>query len=33
MENAHPGVKKHARFHAMSNNNNGVTNAINQMLG
>lgn len=33
MENAHPEVKKHARFLALSNNNNGVTNAINQILG
>lgn len=32
MENAHPEVKKHARFHALSNNNSGVTHAINQIL-
>ena len=32
MENAHPDVKKHARFHAQSNNNNGVIQAIKQIL-
>lgn len=32
MENAHPDVKKHARFNAQSNNNNGVIQAINKIL-
>ncbi|MGB5445456.1 MAG: Cof-type HAD-IIB family hydrolase [Psychromonas sp.] len=32
MENAHPEVKKHARFHAPSNNNDGVIQIIRQIL-
>ena len=32
MENAHPDVKKHARFTAPSNNNNGVIQVIKQIL-
>ena len=32
MENAHPEVKKHARFSARSNNDNGVIQAIKQIL-
>ena len=32
MENAHPEVKKYARFHAPSNNNDGVMQIIKQIL-
>ena len=32
MENAHPEVKKHARFRAASNNDNGVLQAIEAIL-
>jgi hydroxymethylpyrimidine pyrophosphatase-like HAD family hydrolase len=32
MENAHPEVKKYARFSAQSNNDNGVIQIIKQIL-
>lgn len=32
MENAHPDIKKYARFSAQSNNNNGVIQVIKQIL-
>lgn len=33
MENAHPEIKEHSRFRAKTNNENGVTEVISQMLG
>ena len=32
MENAHPDVKKHARFNTLSNNNDGVIEVIKKIL-